>query len=195
MTKVVRGASLIFAGLTAGAGAAPDRRPPVIGTQSEIDRLAEYARPAGWLSSKEDTPEPEVRMVKLDHVIRVRLFGGKDSRYPSIQAFMEGFEARAMGRLPDKAAEFKIAGAKTIVYRARLPIARGDPHAVANAPPPTFSQEFCVVPVGERFLVLSYADESGIPDPERVDRKVWRPFLKNFKLKNFKLKNFKPKRL
>ncbi len=155
---------------------------PVNQEKSDIDRLASYAPPKGWKLEKSSAADPSVVIKNLRHVIRIRLFGGKNSRYGEPSDFLDGFQARTMGRPPRKGRVVKVSGIRTRIFNRRYPINLGDPHEAGTGDPDMADEEFCFVPVGGRFFVLSYALESPMPDLDDLEGAAWKSFLKSFKL-------------
>jgi len=160
----------VIASALAGAGEAPV--PQTFGS-------ARYVEPAGWQAEKSDS---SLRFSRGVDVIKARWFGGKGSRYAAAGDYLVGFEATTMGKTPEKARLAKVAGRKVWVYRHGYPIDLGDPHAASPGPVQLASEEFCILPMGTRFLVLSWAHESPVPDPEAAGEKAWEAFLSSLRL-------------
>ncbi len=87
-----------------------------------------------------------------------------------------------MGRKPETIGAVTAGGRHPTLYRRGFPIDLGGPHA-PSGPPRLGSEVFCLLPAaGGRFVVLSYARESPVPDRERRGEKAWEAFLKTVKL-------------
>ena len=92
-----------------------------------------------------------------------------------------GFEARSMGgKLAEKADTAIIAGRKVLIYRRKIPLVlpppgEGGPYTMAT-------EEFCVVPAGKKFFILTYSYGDNMPDPSYDGNKAWRKFLKEFRV-------------
>ncbi|HBL19072.1 MAG TPA: hypothetical protein DD417_20510 [Elusimicrobia bacterium] len=169
----------VIASALAGAGEAPVPQPV-----QETLGAARFSGPAGWESEKSGTAaDPGVRFSRGLDVIKVRLLGGKGSRYAGPDAFLKGFEATTMGKAPERVRQVKAGGRKVWVYRHGYPVDLGDPSAPPAGAPALASEEFCVIPLGGKFFVLSFAHESPIPDPEAAGEKAWAALLASFSLK------------
>jgi hypothetical protein len=139
---------------------------------------ARYVAPTGWSAERKDRPvDPVMRFERDLDVIRIRVLGGKGSRYATPADFLRGFEATTMGHPPERRREIQVAGRKVWLYRHGYPLARGDPHVADPRPPELASEEFCILPVGDRFLVLSFAHESAIPDLDDAGTRAWEALL------------------
>ena len=125
----------------------------------------------------------EVRLSHLRYTIRIRLLGGKGSKYPTPGDFLDGFEARSLGRPPQKKGTETISGIKVISFLRKVPVDAGDPASVSSEAPKLAKEEFLIVPARERFFLLSYSFESPMPDLRDMENKAWRPFLKSFLIK------------
>jgi len=170
------------------AGAAePSAGGPPVGstTKSPLIEFAGVARceaAAGWrLQKDESAADPFLRLAEDPYVIRVRLLGGKGSRYATMDDFLSGFEATTMGRPPEKLRIIKVAGVETWLYRHGYPIMLGDPHVSDPTAVRLAEEEFCLLPTGTRFIVLCWARED-LPDPMGRGEAIWRSFLDSFEL-------------
>jgi hypothetical protein len=95
---------------------------------------------------------------------------------------LAGPASSTLGRKPETSGSIAAAGRRLALYRHGLPVNLGDPHA-PSGPPALGSEVFCILTVsGGRFVVLSYARESPVPDMERRGEKTWEAFLKTVKL-------------
>ena len=163
--------------------AAAPKESPVNKPLEDFAGVARYLAPEGWLAEKAESPAaPSVRLSRGQDVIKVRLFGGKGSRYARPADYLKGFEATTMGNPPERLLQAKVAGLKVWVYRHGYPLVQGDPHVMDPRPPMLANEEFCILPAGSRFLVLSWAVERGVPDPEAADEASWQAFLSAFSL-------------
>ena len=152
---------------------------------NEIDSRASSKLPEGWTVEKTaQANDFGLRASRSSNVIRMRLFGGKGSRYGTAEAYLGGIEAGTMGRPPETNEVVTVSGINTRLYRHGYPINLGDPHAVDPRPPQLATEQFCMVPAGDRFFVLSYAHESLLPELSGEGDKAWRAFLRSFKLLN-----------
>ncbi|MFA6030396.1 MAG: hypothetical protein WC969_11120 [Elusimicrobiota bacterium] len=149
-----------------------------------IAAAAQLTAPEGWDAEvgPEGEKDPSVTFTKGGDRIRVTLFGGPGTRFKTSQAFLRSPAATTMGRPAQKDAVVKVAGARAYVYRHAYPEPSGDPHQRSEKAPRMVMEEFCIVPAGKAFFVLSYAEE-GVPDPSAPSRPSWEAFLKSFKLK------------
>ncbi|HAM36881.1 MAG TPA: hypothetical protein DEB40_11750 [Elusimicrobia bacterium] len=144
--------------------------------------VASIESPEGWEVDKaEDAVDPSLIFSLGPDIIKARLLGGEGSRYASPAEYLKGFEATTMGKPPEKIRAIKVVGGKTWLYRHGYPMALGDPHVVGDMPPILAQEEFCIIPIGRKFLVLSWAHESA-PDPEFAAEKAWTRFLERISL-------------
>jgi hypothetical protein len=149
----------------------------------ELDAIVSYTLPDGWdVEKSAGRADPGVRLSRSLHVIQVRLFGGRDSRYASAEAYLRGFEATTMGRPPEKVGIVTVAAVDTWLYRHGYPIDLGDPHISNPRFPSLATEKFCILRTGSRFLVLSHTYESPIPDPFPEGEEAWEGFLRSFRL-------------
>ena len=143
-----------------------------------------YSAPSGWeLERNKPGREPELRFSKDLDAIKIRLRGGKGSRYASASDFVQGFEATTLGRPPEKLRKIRVAGRRVWLYRHGYPVMLGDPHMQDPRPPQLAQEEFCVIPWGGKFWVLSWTLDSPVPDPEAAGERAWELFLSSFVLK------------
>lgn len=167
--------------LAAAAPGGKEKAP--VKTTEKIADYAAFTAPEGWVAEeKTEQGDPQLRLEKGMHVIVVRLAGGAGSRYKSPAEFQGGFEARSMGGKPaEKARTAVVSGARIMVYRRKVPVALPPPDE--SGPATMTSEEFCVLPAGKRFFVLSYSYGDTTPDPLYDGEKAWGEFLKTFKAK------------
>ena len=169
--------------LSLAAGPAPAEDKPMEKTAEKISDFASFKAPEGWTQREfTEQGDPQVRLEKGLHAITVRLSGGTASRYKNAPAFLAGFEARSMGGKPaEKLSNAVVSGSRALVYRRKVPLDLPPPDE--SGPAVMGSEQFCLVPAGKRFFVLSYSYGDSIPDPSYDGEKAWRAFLKDFKAK------------
>ncbi len=150
---------------------------------SPFEGWAAYAAPEGWTSlSLGSGFDREVRLSHLRYTIRIRLLGGKSSKYPTPGDFLDGFEARSLGRPPKRNGTETISGIQVHSFLRKYPVDAGDPAMVSPEAPKLAKEQFLIVPARDRFFLLSYSFESPMPDLRDMENKAWRPFLKSFRL-------------
>ncbi|MCX5794572.1 MAG: hypothetical protein NTY77_03640 [Elusimicrobia bacterium] len=153
-----------------------------------VKQLADFAGVAkvqaqeGWTVRRTEGNDPALRLSLGSDIISARLFGGEGSRYLGLHDYLKGFEATTMGSPPERVREATVGGLRVWFYRHGYPINLGDPDTARAGPPELAAEEFCILPVGRRFLVLSWAHESPVPDPEDSGEAAWREFLSDFSL-------------
>jgi len=177
--RTVALALLLLLPVFAASAKAPPAKPPA-------GRVADYAAftvPAGWTASDAPTQgDPQVRLERDLHVIKVRLSGGPASRSKSPAEFLAGFEVRsADGRPPEAAGTVEVSGTGRVEYRRDAAVTLPPPDQ--GGPATTAPERFCLLPAGDRFLVLSYGYGDSIPDPTYDGEAAWRAFLSTFRLK------------
>jgi len=168
------------------AAAAPPAKEPVMKAKSPVLEAAHYKVPAGWTEEfSTNQGDPQAVLSKGLHKIRVRFSGGEGSRYKNAAEFLAGFESRSRGgKLPEKTGLVKVSGSKVLLFRREKAVSLPPPD---ESGPASFApEEFCAVPAGKRFFVLSYLYEDSIPDPDYDGLKVWRTFLKGFGIEKAK---------
>ena len=170
-------AVLVIPVLAAAPQENPADRPPL-----DFAGVARLQPLEGWKVRRTQGPDPALSLLRGQDIIQVRLFGGKGSRYLRLPDYLKGFEATTMGDPPEKIRETTVGGLRVWVYRHGYPLTQGDPHVMDPRPPLLASEEFCILPVGGRFLVLSWALESNVPDPEAAGEAAWQSFLASFSL-------------
>lgn len=174
---------LILPLLLLAAAAPGGKEKAAVKTTEKISDFAAYAAPEGWAAEEKiEQGDPQARLERGMHVITVRLAGGPGSRYKSPAEFQGGFEARSLGGKPaEKARTAVVAGARVMVYKRKVPVALPPPDE--SGPASMTEEEFCVVPAGKRFFILTYAYGDTTPDPSFDGEKAWGEFLKAFKMK------------
>lgn len=142
-----------------------------------------YTIPAGWTkSSGEKQADKLLTLSHGAHSITIRLSGEPKSRYKNGNEFLAGFEARsADGTRPKKIAQLKISGKSVLLFSRKIAVHMSPPD---TAGPAEFAvQEFCVIPAGNKFFILTYSSNSSIPDPDYNALAAWRTFLTTFRIK------------
>ncbi|PKM97046.1 MAG: hypothetical protein CVU79_10360 [Elusimicrobia bacterium HGW-Elusimicrobia-3] len=169
--------------LSLAAGPAPAKDKPMEKTAEKISDFASFKAPEGWTQRDfVEQGDPQIRLERGLHAITVRLAGGTASRYKNASAFLAGFEARSMGGKPaEKLANAVVSGSRALVYRRKVPLDLPPPDE--SGPAEMGTEQFCLVPAGKRFFVLSYSYGDSVPDPSYDGEKAWRAFLKGFKAK------------
>ena len=174
--------------LAAPASAAAKEQPVKI--KASLSEAARYKVPEGW--AEEFSPnqgDPQALLSRGLHKIKIRLSGGAGSRYKTAGDYLVGFESRSKnGKPAEKTGAAGVPGARVMLYRREVPVSLPLPD---TGGPAVFGQEeFCVVPAGKMFFVLSYSYGDSIPDPAYDGLEAWRKFLENFRV----LKNKTPGR-
>jgi hypothetical protein len=170
-------AALALAGLIGGPAGAKEA------AVKGVDAVATYAVPKEWdLEKDAAAADPSVRLTRGRHVIEVRLYGGKGSRFATPKEFINGPAAGAMGKPPQPIGSAPAGGVKTTIYKTAYPINLGDPHDAAGRFD-LADEYFCIVPAKDRFLVISYAYESAVPDPAINGNAVWKDFLAKLRVR------------
>jgi hypothetical protein len=170
-------AVLIIPALAAAPKESPVNKPPL-----EFAGVARFPPLEGWTVRRTEGTDPSLILSRDQDIIKARLFGGKGSRYLRLPDYLKGFEATTMGNPPEKVREATVSGLRIWFYRHGYPLMQGDPSVMDPRPPMLASEEFCILPVGGRFLVLSWAVESPAPDPDAPGEAVWQSFLDSFSL-------------
>jgi hypothetical protein len=167
---------LLAAPLTAPAKDAAAGKP-----KEKISDFAAFKIPAGWTASERvEQGDPQLSLANGLHIINIRLAGGAASRYRSPGEFLIGFEARSTGgKTAEKAEAVVVSGARVLLYRRKIPVSMPPPDE--SGPSTMTTEEFCAVPAGKRFFILTYSYGDTIPDPSYDGDKVWREFLKEFR--------------
>lgn len=174
--------SLLLAVLILPALAAEPKENPVDKPPLEFAGVARFPPLEGWKLRRTEGQDSALQFTRGEDIIKVRLFGGKGSRYLKLHDYLKGFEATTMGSPPERVREETVSGLRVALYRHGYPLMQGDPHVMDPRPPALATEEFCILPVGSRFLVLSWAAESAVPDPEGSGNEAWRSFLRDFSL-------------
>ena len=174
--------TFILAVLLCPAWAAAPQEAPVKKPLADFAGVAKVQALEGWTVMRTEGSDPALRLARGSDIIMARLFGGKGSRYLRLPDYLKGFEATTMGTPPERIREATVSGLRVWFYRHGYPINLGDPDVVRAGPPELATEEFCILPYGRRFLVLSWAHESPVPDPEDSGEAAWREFLSGFSL-------------
>ena len=151
-------------------------------TASAIASAAHYQAPRGWEESfSVNQGDPQALLARGLHRIRVRLLGGAGSRYKSSGSFLAGFETRSKdGARPEKLGSAVVSGARVLLFRRLVPLKLPAPET--TAPVSYVEEEFCVVPQGSRFFILTYSYSGAVPDPDYDGHKAWQEFLDTFRV-------------
>ena len=174
-----RGVLALVAAWACAAPAAAAQESRVNDRTEDFIGLIRYQAPPGWdVDSDTTAPDAYARFRLGEDVIAIRAFGGPGSAYADQAAFLESPSARTLGKTPRRAGQAKVGTAKLPLFRRGYPIRMGDPRRRGAPAGPLADEVFCVLPAGERFLVLSYARENPAPDPKSGGRKAWEAFLR-----------------
>ena len=174
----MRAGLFVLAAWAAAAPAAAAQESRVNDRTEDFIGLARYQAPAGWDVDADTTaPDAYARFRLGEDAIAIRAFGGPGSAYANQAEFLAGPSARTLGKPPKRAGQAKVGTAKLPLFRRGYPIRMGDPRRRGAPAGPLADEVFCVLPAGERFLVLSYARENPAPDPKAGGRKAWEAFL------------------
>ena len=151
--------------------------------KTQITALATYAVPKGWdLEEGTDAADPILYLRKGLYAIKIRLLGGKNTRWPSPKDYLS-LPGTTIGRPPEKRKRIRVAGSETWLYERGFPINLGDPHEPGSGNVDLGKEQYCIVPVGEKYFVLSRSYEDVLPDPDTTADSEWNDFLHSFKLK------------
>ena len=174
----------VFLLLAAPASVPAKEQPMKI--KASLTDAAKYEVPKGWTDEFSMNQGDPQALLSLDlHQIKVRLSGGEGSRYKTAGDFLVGLEARSKGgKQPEKTGSAAVSGARVMLYRREVAVSLPLPD---TGGPSTYTQEeFCVVPAGKMFFILSYSYRDSIPDPVYDGREAWRKFLKTFRVSKMK---------
>ena len=165
------------------AAAGPGMEKKEMSPKDKIASAAAYSLPEGWKESVAlNQGDPQATLTYDLHKIKVRLAGGEGSRYKKAPDFAVGLEARSSGgKAPEKLGAVLVSGRKVMLYKREVTVSLPPPGT--GGPADYTGEEFLVLPAGAKFFVLSYRYEDSIPDPSYDGEKVWREFLKSFRLK------------
>lgn len=176
----------LAAAVVALTTAAAEKTVKTMTPSQSVSALVSYETPKSWRVEEYANgggADPVMAFVDGSDRISVRVFGAPGSGYMNPTVFLAGPAATTLGRKPERAGDVGIAGRRLTLYRRGFPVNLGDPHAPPAGPPRLGKEVFCVLPTsGGRFVVLSYARESPVPDRERRGEKAWAAFLKTIKL-------------
>lgn len=145
---------------------------------------AEYQAPRDWTVQRSSRAgDSIVTLTSGAHLLRVRLLGGKDSKYLAPKNFLESFEAGTYGNGPAKKGTVVVAGARRPLYVRSYAIRLGDPH-VPTLKPVLAEERFVIVPAQDgKYFVLSYAWEDPIPELGDEGEQAWTALLSSFRVK------------
>ena len=167
--------------LTAPACAADRAKEQPMKIKDGISAAAKYEVPQGWAEEFTlNQGDPQALISRDLHKIKVRLSGGEGSRYTTAGNFLVGFEARSRGGKPaGKIGTALVSGVRVLIYSREVPVSLPPPDTAGRS---VFArEEFCVVPAGKMFFVLSYSYGDSIPDPSYNGLEAWRKFVKTFR--------------
>ena len=174
---------VVFIFIMLGISAAFSEDAPKARPSEKISDYAAFKAPAGWMAvEKINQKDPQLSLEREPDVIKIRLAGGVSSRYKSPEEFLKGFEARSSdGTFAMKSLTTTVSGTTCEVYARKVAVMMPVPGE--GGPVQTTTEEFCLVPAGDRFFILSYSYKDFPPDPMGDGTEVWREFLKTFKAK------------
>ena len=174
---------LLIPALLLAATAARTAEKTTMTPKETVGAAAAYAVPQDWKETFSlNQGDPQAALTYGLHRIKVRLAGGEKSRYKKAPDYLVGLEARsAKGKAPEKDGSIRVAGQKVMLHKRKVPVTMPLPDT--GGPSTYADEEFCVVPAGKSFFVLSYMYEDGLPDSSYNGQKAWRDFLKSFRLK------------
>jgi len=175
--KIVLNLALLLAAvsLAGQAGAAAEKQ------KERITDFAAFTVPEGWTRTElVEQGDPQLRLEKGFHTITIRLAGGSDSRYRTAGEFLAGFEARFPGgKQAEKIGTLVVSGTRVLRYRLEIPLSL--PPQGEGGPATMAPEEFCLVPAGKRFFILTYSYGDTIPDMSYDGNGAWTKFLKSFR--------------
>lgn len=147
-----------------------------------LSEAAKYEVPKGWSEEfSTNQGDPQALLSRDLHQVKVRLSGGEGSRYKTAGDFLVGFEARSKGgKQAEKLGAIAVSGTRAMLYRREVPVSMPLPDT--GGPVTYTSEEFCVVPAGKTFFILSYSYGDAIPDPGYDGKEAWRKFLNSFRV-------------
>jgi len=174
-------ACLAFLMLLASPASAQVKEPPMK-AKAGLSDAAKYEVPPGW---KEEFTlnqgDRQAVLTRESHRIKVRLSGGAGSRYKTAGAFLGGFEALSRGgKKAEKTGSAAVSGSRVLLYSREVPVSMPAPDT--GGPSAFAREEFCVVPAGKMFFILSYSYGDSVPDPSYDGLKAWRKFLESFRV-------------
>ena len=174
-------ACLFFLLLPAAPASAPAKEQPMK-IKAGLSAAVKYEVPQGWAEEFSlNQGDPQALISRGLHRIKVRLSGGGKSRYKTAGDFLLGFEALSKGgKRAEKTGTAAVSGRRVMMYRREVPVSLPPPDT--GGPSVFAREEFCVVPAGKMFFILSYSYGDSIPDPAYDGLKAWRKFLKNFRV-------------
>ncbi len=148
-----------------------------------LDKGISLEAPPAWKVAKRwDRRDPEAVFSAYSQSIRVRLYGGKGSSYAAPADFLGSPEAQGAGEEPVAAGKVKVSGREADRYRLEYKGEAGSPE-VARSQKYRVAKEFCILPRGDRFLVLSYTVTTGaLLKKPKLDEALWARFLSSVRL-------------
>lgn len=178
-------ACLAFFYLLATPVSAPAKADPMK-IKSALSSSAKYDLPQGWAEEFSlNQGDPQAVLSRGLHKIKVRLSGREGSRSKTAADFLAGLEARSRGgKRAEKTGFAVVSGIRAMLYRREIPVSLPLP---STGGPSVFApEEFCVVPAGKEFFILSYSYGDPTPDPAYDGLEAWRKFLKTFRVLKIK---------
>lgn len=183
--KPILSAVFAFAAAAAFAADAKEAPKPVktASPAAAVASLLTFKSPDGWKAEEyANGADPIVAYSDGFDRIAARAFGAPGSAYKTPAEFLAGPAGTSMGAKAEDAGKAVVAGRKVSLYKRRVPLDLGDPH-IPGGPTRFGAETFCVIPAAKgRFVVLSYARESPVPDLEDKGEKSWENLLKTVKL-------------
>lgn len=168
--------------LLLSAPAAARAGEPAVKIKAALSSAAAYAVPEGWTEEFSLNQGDSQSLISMDlYAIKIRLSGGAGSRYKTAGNYLAGLEARSKGgKPPEKAGTVMVSGMRVVIYRREVAVSLPLP---GTGGPAAFAQEeFCAVPAGKKFIILSYSYGDPVPDPSYDGLGAWRKFLKDFRV-------------
>jgi len=173
-------AYLAFLLFLAAPAPAPAKESPA-NIKASLSDAAKYEVPPGWTEAfSMSQGDPQALIKREAHKIKVRLSGGAGSRYKTADDFMGGFEVLSRGgKKAERTGSVVVSGMRVMIYSRDVAISLPPPDT--GGPAVFTREEFCLVPAGRKFFVLSYSYGDSIPDPTYDGLKAWRKFLESFR--------------
>ena len=162
----------------------------------DYDFTLGYKIPKGW-TSLEHGPhsaitDPHLTLSGKDHHILIDFFGGKGALYETVEDFMKSPQAQSDVGRTKKIGVVTVSGKKAALYHQKKhlypPPHLKDAYKIPPEGPHLASEEFCIVPFGERFFVFRYGlKDYFVPSHSyRLGRKMWIEFLRNVSIVHMK---------
>jgi hypothetical protein len=160
--------------------------------EKTLQKWASFTEPAGWAKAEHRYfGGPSLRYSRGHRTISVHLLGDKESKFPSVEAYLQSLQARGLlhpDAPPQAIGKLNVGGNEVAAYRVKSFVPIGDPNFRTPTPlHDPVEETFVVVPVGGRFFVLKFAIQGFQPtrQEDRDNQAVeWLAFLRSFRLKN-----------